>query len=149
MGVNSMSLVSLIVGHKGTGKTKMMIDLANDRARESDGRIVFVNKNHRLMYDLVNEIRVVCMEDYEEINNCDEYIGFLYGIISGDHDIEAIFIDSILKHADVHKDDIPEFLARLKVISGQHNIDFIVSLSADLEELSDDVADFNLLLPGI
>jgi len=140
-------MVSLIIGHKGTGKTKMMIELANERARASDGRIVFVNKNHRLMYDLFHQIRVVCMEDYEEITNSDEYVGFLYGIISGDHDIEAIFIDSILKHTDVHKDDIPEFLARLKVISNQHNIDFIVSLSADLEELSDDVADFHVMLP--
>ena len=142
-----MSQVSLIVGHKGSGKTKMMIDLANDRARDAGGSVVFVNKNHRLMYDLVHQIRVVCMEDYEEITNSDEYIGFLYGIISGDHDIEAIFIDSILKHADVHKDDIPEFLARLRVISEQHDIDFTVSLSADLEELSDDVADFHLLQP--
>ena len=142
-----MSMVSLIVGHKGTGKTKMMIDLANERALAAGGRIVFVNKNHRLMYDLVHQIRVVCMEDYEEITNSDEYIGFLYGIISGDHDIEAVFIDSILKHADVNKDDIPEFLARLKVISEQHEIDFVVSLSADLEELSGDVADFNVLIP--
>ena len=142
-----MSMVSLIVGHKGTGKTKMMIDLANERALAAGGRIVFVNKNHRLMYDLVHQIRVVCMEDYEEITNSDEYIGFLYGIISGDHDIEAVFIDSILKHADVSKDDIPEFLARLKLISEQHDIDFVVSLSADLEELSGDVADFNVLIP--
>ena len=140
-----MSHVSLIVGHKGTGKTKMMINLANDRARASDGRIVFVNKNQRLMHDLIHQIRLVCMEDYEEITNSDEYIGFLYGIISGDHDIEAIFVDSILKHADVDKDDIPEFLARLKLISEQHEIDFIVSLSADLEELSSDVSDFHLL----
>jgi hypothetical protein len=125
----------------------MMLELANDRARSGDSRVVFVNKNHRLMYDLVHQIRVVCMEDYEEITNSDEYIGFLYGIISGDHDIEAIFIDSILKHADVGKDDIPEFLARLKVISQQHDIDFIVSLSADLEELSNDVADFHVMLP--
>ena len=140
-----MSTVSLIVGCKGTGKTKMMIDLANDRARESDGSIVFVNKNHRLTYDLFYQIRVVCMEDYEEITNSDEYIGFLYGIISGDHDIEAIFIDSILKHANVNKEDIPEFLARLKFISEQFSIDFIVSISADIEELSDEVADFELL----
>jgi KaiC/GvpD/RAD55 family RecA-like ATPase len=142
-----MSMVNLIVGHKGTGKTKMMIEFANARALSSNGHVVFVNKNHRLMYDLVHQIRVVCMEDYEEITNSDEYIGFLYGIISGDHDIEAIFIDSILKHADVSKEDIPEFLARLKVISGQHNIDFTVSLSADLDELSDDVADFNVMQP--
>ncbi|MDR1796167.1 MAG: hypothetical protein LBR44_01795 [Clostridiales Family XIII bacterium] len=142
-----MAQVSLIVGHKGTGKTKMMIDLANDRAAKCSGHVVFVNKNHRLMHDLIHEIRVVCMEDYEEITNSDEYIGFLYGVISGDYDIEAIFIDSILKHADVHTDDIPEFLARLKVISQQHEIDFIVSLSADLEELNGGVAEFNVLKP--
>jgi hypothetical protein len=128
-----MSMVSLIVGHKGTGKTKMMIDRANDRAKASNGHVVFVNKNHRLMYDLTHEIRVVCMEDYEEITNSDEYIGFLYGIISGDHDIEAIYIDSILKHANVNKEDIPEFLARLKENSNQHDIYFVVSLTADLE----------------
>jgi len=138
-------MVSLIVGHKGTGKTKKMIDLANVRAKESDGSIVFINKNQRLMYDLIHQIRVVCMEDYEEITNSDEYIGFVYGIISSDHDIEAIFIDSILKHADVSTEDIPEFLARLKVISTQHEIDFIVSLSADLDELTENVNDFDLI----
>ena len=139
-------MVNLIVGHKGTGKTKKMIELANLRAASSDGSVIFVNKNHRLMYDLTHKIRVVCMEDYEEITNSDEYIGFLYGIISSDHDIEAIFIDSILKHADVNTEDIPEFLARLRVIGEQHDISFIVSLSADLEELSSEVAsDFNIM----
>ncbi|MDR1067786.1 MAG: hypothetical protein LBL36_00890 [Clostridiales Family XIII bacterium] len=138
-------MVNLLVGHKGTGKTKTMIDFANRRAEQSDGHVVFVNKNQRLMYDLIHEIRIVCMDDYDEITNSDEYIGFLYGIISSDHDIDAIFIDSILKHADVNKADIPEFLARLKVISDQHDIDFIVSLSADLDELGDEVQDFHLL----
>jgi hypothetical protein len=138
-------MVNLLVGHKGTGKTKTMIDLANSHAERSDGNVIFVNKNQRLMYDLIHEIRVVCMDDYDEITNSDEYVGFLYGIISSDHDIDAIFIDSILKHADVGKDDIPEFLARLKVISEQHSIDFTVSLSADLEELGNEVQDFNLI----
>jgi hypothetical protein len=140
-------MVNLIVGHKGTGKTKTMIDLANDRATKSDGHVIFVNKNQRLMYDLIHEIRIVCMEDYEEITNSDEYIGFIYGILSSDHDIDAIFIDSILKHADVSTEDIPEFLARLKVISEQHSIEFFVSLSADLDELSEDVKDFKLVEP--
>lgn len=140
-------MVSLIVGHKGTGKTKTMISLANERAQASDGHVVFINKNQRLMYDLIHQIRVVSMEDYEEITNSDEYIGFIYGIISSDHDIDAIFIDSILKHADVSTEDIPEFLARLKVISTQHEIDCIVSLSADLDELASDVQDFDLIDP--
>ena len=128
-------MVKLLVGHKGTGKTKQMIDLANDQIEQSNGSIIFINKNSRLMYDLKYKIRVVCMEEYEHITNSDEYIGFIYGIISSDHDIETIYIDSILKHADFSLGDLPEFLGRLKVISKNYGMDFVVSLSAEKEEM--------------
>ncbi len=107
-------MVKLLVGHKGTGKTKQMIDLANEQVETSNGSLIFINKNSRLMYDLKYKIRVVCMEEYEHVTNSDEYIGFIYGIISSDHDIETVYIDSILKHADFSLGDIPEFLGRLK-----------------------------------
>lgn len=87
------------------------------------------------MYELKHSIRVICMEDYEHITNIDEYIGFVYGIISSDHDIEVIFIDSILKHADVTLGDLPEFIDRLKAISEIYGLDFVVSVSADKEEM--------------
>jgi hypothetical protein len=138
-------MVKLIVGRKGAGKTKRMIDLANDRIENSDGNVIFINKNHRLMYDLKYTIRVVCMEDYEEITNSDEYIGFIFGIISSDHDIEAIFIDSILKHADVSTEDIPEFLDRLARISEKYEIEIIVSLSARPEDIGDSIRNFTVL----
>ncbi len=126
-------MVRLVVGTKGTGKTKKMIELANLRAEESKGNIVFINKDHRLMYDLNHNIRVITMDDYEGITNSDEYIGFLYGIISSDHDIETIFIDSILKHADVSLGDLPVFLKRLSGISEIYDLDFVVSVSAEKE----------------
>jgi len=138
-------MVKLLVGRKGSGKTKSMIQLANDRVEKSDGSVVFINKNHRLMYDLKYKIRVVCMEEYEEITNSDEYIGFLYGIISSDHDIEVIFIDSILKHADVNISDLPEFLSRLKDISEKYKIEFIVSISASVEEIGDIAKQYEIL----
>ena len=128
-------MVKLLVGHKGTGKTKQMIDLANEQVESSKGSIIFINKNSRLTYDLKYRIRVVCMEDYEHITNSDEYIGFIYGIISSDHDIETIFIDSILKHADFSLGDLPEFLSRLQDISKNYGMDFVVSLSAEKEEM--------------
>ena len=108
-----------------------MIDIANSTVETSKGSVIFINKNHRLMYDLKYRIRVICMEDFEHITNCDEYIGFLYGIISSDHDIETIFIDSILKHADFKISDLPEFIARLKDISKNYGMDFVVSVSAE------------------
>ena len=138
-------MVKLLVGHKGSGKTKSMIELANSRVETSDGNIVFINKNHRLMYDLKYKIRVVCMEEYEHITNSDEYIGFIYGIISSDHDIEVIFIDSILKHADVNIADLPEFLSRLKGISEKYEIEFVVSLSASLDEIGDIAKEYEIL----
>ena len=128
-------MIKLLVGHKGSGKTKQMIDLANERVESSKGSVIFINKNHRLMYDLKYRIRVICMEDFEHITNCDEYIGFLYGIISSDHDIETIFIDSILKHADFALWELPEFIERLKDISKNYGMDFVVSLSAEKEEM--------------
>lgn len=128
-------MVKLLVGHKGSGKTKQMIDLANSSIENSKGSVIFINKNHRLMYDLKYRIRVICMEDFEHITNCDEYIGFVYGIISSDHDIETIFIDSILKHADFKISDLPEFIDRLKAISKNYGMDFVVSVSAEKEEM--------------
>ena len=128
-------MVKLLIGHKGTGKTKMMVEMANDEVERSHGSVIFINKNSRLMYDLKYRIRVVCMEDYEHITNSDEYIGFIYGIISSDHDIETIYIDSILKHADFSLGDLPEFLTRLTNISKNYGMDFVVSLSAEKEEM--------------
>ena len=139
-------MVKLIVGHKGSGKTKQMIELANDTVDNSKGSVIFINKNSRLMYDLKYSIRVVCMEDFEHITNSDEYIGFIYGIISSDHDIETIFIDSTLKHADFSLGDLPEFLTRLKNISKNYGMNFVVSLSADKEEMIGvDFSDYEIL----
>ncbi|MDD6190642.1 MAG: ATP-binding protein [Firmicutes bacterium] len=128
-------MVKLLIGHKGSGKTNQMIQLANDCVANSDGSIIFINKNHRLMYELSYRMRVICMEDYEHITNIDEYIGFIYGIISSDHDIDMIFIDSILKHADVSLGDLPVFIDRLKAISEMYEVDFTVSVSAEKEEM--------------
>ena len=128
-------MVTLLIGHEGAGKTKKMIDMANEAVEHAKGSIIFINKNQRLMYDLKYRIRVICMDDYEHVTNSDEYIGFLYGIISADHDIETIFIDSILKHADVSLGDLPEFIDRLKAISEIYDLDFVVSVSAEKEEM--------------
>ena len=128
-------MVKLLIGHKGSGKTNQMVQLANDCIEKGAGSIIFINKNHRLMYELNDKIRVICMEDFEHITNIDEYIGFLYGIISSDHDIETIFIDSILKHADVSLGDLPVFLKRLSGISEIYDLDFVVSVSAEKEEM--------------
>ncbi|MGN1350295.1 MAG: hypothetical protein ACI4VM_04775 [Anaerovoracaceae bacterium] len=138
-------MVKLIVGRKGTGKTKIMVDSANQSAREKDGSIVFIVKDDRLMHDLDREIRMIVMDDFEYVTNIDEYIGFIYGILSSNSDIQEIFIDSILKHADVSIRDLPEFLKRLQTISEKSDIEFIVSLSAELDELDASVRQYEII----
>ena len=138
-------MVKLLIGHKGSGKTKKMIEMANSSLDTVNGSIVYINKNARLTYDLKYKIRVIPMDDFQEIVNVDEYIGFIYGIISQDHDIELIFIDSILKHADIKPENMEDFLARLAAISAKYGMDFIVSVSADKEELGDYLDKYEVL----
>lgn len=138
-------MVKLLVGHKGTGKTKLMVEMANSDIKEKNGSVVFISKDDRLKHDLEHQIRMIVMDDFEYVNNIDEYIGFIYGIMSSNYDIEAIFIDSILRHADIAIRDLPEFLRRLQVISEKSGIEFIVSLSADLEELDASVRQYEIL----
>ncbi len=138
-------MVKLIVGRKGTGKTKMMVDAANQASQEKDGSIVFIIKDDRLKHDLDREIRMIVMDEFEYVTNIDEYIGFIYGIISSNYDIQEIFIDSILKHADITIRDLPEFLKKLQNISEKYSIDFMVSLSADLEDLDASVRQYEII----
>ena len=128
-------MIQVILGNKGSGKTKKMIELANTSVEDAKGSIVFINKNARLIYDLDYKIRVICMEDFVHITNEDEYMGFLFGIISSDNDIEKIFLDGVLKHRDVEIKDLPSFINKLKVISKEYDIEVIMSVSAELEDM--------------
>ena len=128
-------MVKIMVGKKGSGKTKKMIDSANDQVMTSKGSIIFINNDKRLSRELNYRMRVVSAEDYQHLGNIDEFTGFILGIISMDHDIETIFIDSILKHADVSLGDLPEFIYRLEAISDIYDLNFVVSVSAEKEEM--------------
>ena len=128
-------MVKLLIGHKGSGKTKRMIELANGGVQEAKGSIVFINKNSRLIYDLDYKIRVICMEDFPHVTNQDEYVGFLFGIMSADNDIETIFLDGIMSHRDFALEILPSFIEKIKTISKETGIDFVISVSAELEEM--------------
>ena len=129
-------MVNLLTGPKGTGKTQQMIEQANQQAKSCNGNVVFIKKTHRDTASVAFDIRTICMDDFPAIENIDEYIGFLYGMYSSNHDIECVFIDGILKHADISLGNMPEFIERLKKISKECDIEFYVSISANKEDLS-------------
>ena len=75
------------------------------------------------------------MADYPDILTLEEFVGFLYGMAAGNHDIEAIFIDSILKQANITLESLAAFLQKLNKISTENNIDFYLSVSAEKKDI--------------
>jgi len=131
-----IAMVNLLTGPKGSGKTQKMIELANEQVKERNGNVVFIKKTHRDTASVSFDIRTICMDDYPAITNTDEYLGFIYGMYSSNSDIECVFIDGILKHADISIENMPEFIERLKKLSEDCKIEFYVSISAEKSELA-------------
>lgn len=139
-------MVNVLTGPKGSGKTQQMIDLANQAAKVSNGNVVLIKKSHRDTYSVDFSIRAICMDDYKDIQNVDEFKGFLYGMVAGNHDIEHLFIDGLLKQVDVSIDNLPKVLDFLKKISDENKIEIYISLSAKLEEMANvDFSDCKML----
>ena len=137
-------MVNLLIGQKGSGKTQKMIDLANAKVKDCNGNVVFIKKTHRDTASVSFDIRTICLDDIPAITNTDAYIGFLYGMSSANHDIECVFIDALLKHADLTMEALPAFVAKLNQITADCNIDFYVSLSADKADV-EGIADVNII----
>ncbi len=128
-------MVNLITGPRGSGKTQQMIDLANEKVKTSNGNVVFIKKSHKDTYTVDFNIRVIRMADYPDILTLEEFVGFLYGMAAGNHDIEAIFIDSILKQANITLESLAAFLQKLNKISTENNIDFYLSVGAEKKDI--------------
>ena len=89
-------MVELIVGKKGKGKTKVLLDRVNGAVKEANGSIVYLDKSTKHMYELNNKVRLIDVSSYP-LKNADEFVGFICGIISQDHDLEQIYLDSFLR----------------------------------------------------
>ncbi len=128
-------MVYLVTGPRGSGKTQQMIDLANEKVKTSNGNVVFIKKSHKDTYTVYFNIRVIRMADYPDVLTLEEFVGFLYGMAAGNHDIEAVFIDSVLKQANITLESLAAFLHKLNKISTENNIDFYLSISADKKDI--------------
>lgn len=132
-------MLQLIIGEKGKGKTKILLDAANKAAEAVSGNIIFIDKDNSHMYELKNNIRLVNSKDFS-ISNADEFIGFVSGIISADYDLEEIFIDRMLPVAGIEAADADKVLSRIAAITEAHNIKVTVSLSVVKSDLSAEIA---------
>ncbi len=127
-------MVQLIVGEKGKGKTKQILDKVNSTIKEVSGNIVYLDKSTKHMYELNNKVRLVDVSDYM-IESADEFVGFVSGIISQDHDLEEMYFDSFLKISCLEDKDITPVIDKLDKISQKNGVNFILSVSLDESEL--------------
>ena len=133
-------MVQLIIGDKGKGKTKQLLDKVNLSIKSANGNIVYLDKSSKHMYDLNNKVRLIDVSEYR-LENCDEFVGFVCGIISQDHDIEEIYFDGFRVIAKLDWQDISPTIERLDAISTAFNIDFVISVSATESEIPDTLKD--------
>jgi len=132
-------MIQIIAGEKGQGKTKRLLDMANEAGKVANGNIVFIDDDKRHMFDLRYNIRFVetssfIMDDHRM------FYGFIRGILSQDSDIEKIFIDginNIIKKITL--EDFLNFIEELEKVSVEYNVDFIMIISIKVEDLPESV----------
>jgi len=132
-------MVQLIAGRKGKGKTKHLLDKVNEEVKNINGNIVYLDKSTKHMYELNNKVRLIDVSDYL-VEDTDEFLGFVSGIISQDHDLQQMYFDSFLNIAHLENGgDILPAIDKLEKISGKFGVDFILSVSVDENELPEAV----------
>ena len=131
-------MIQLIVGEEGKGKTKHLLDKVNNEIKEATGNIVFLDRSSKHMFELNNKVRLINVSEYD-FEDVSEFIGFIYGITSQDHDMQQMYIDGIMKLAKLDKDSLEIVVKRLEKISEKFGFDIIISASIDESKLSDDL----------
>ena len=129
-------MVQLIVGEKGKGKTKHLLEKVNTEVKNVSGNIVYLDKSTKHMFELNNKVRLIDVSDYA-FENSAEFLGFVSGIISQDHDLQQMYFDSFLKISKLEGASITDVVNRLDGISEKFGVDFILSVSCNEDELDE------------
>ena len=122
-------MIQIIAGKKGKGKTKHLLDKVNAEVKE-----VYLDKSSKHMYELNNKVRLIDTSEFG-LSSSDGFIGFICGIISQDHDLEQMYLDSFLKIAKLEDADITETIDKLDELGEKYNITFVLSISLDADDL--------------
>ena len=127
-------MVQIIAGEKGKGKTKQLLDKVNSEIKEISGNIAYLDKSKKHMFELNNKVRLIDISQFM-IESSNEFIGFVSGIISQDHDLQQVYFDSFLRIACLEDQDITPTLEKLEKLSKIFDVNFILSISLDETEI--------------
>ena len=131
-------MVEIIAGEKGKGKTKYLLDKVNNAIKQADGNLVYLDKSQKHMHELNNRVRLINVTDYP-ITNCDEFLGFVCGIVSQDYDLQEMYLDSFLTIANISDEELVHAIEKLDVISEKFHVKFVLSVSRNEADLPDSV----------
>ncbi len=126
-------MINVIIGKKGTGKTKYLVDHVNLAVKEEPGTLVFISKDNRLMYDLKSSIRYINTQEFS-ITNYDMFFGFVGGIIANNFDTAHVFVDSIWKIVESGEEGFDAFMEKIEKIGHDHKINFTITISEEKEK---------------
>ena len=129
-------MITLILGHKGSGKTKRLMAMCNTAVEHSKGTVVFIEKDNTLTYDISHKARLVAAEDHA-IKGFEALYGYIAGMCAGNYDITDIFVDSVLKIGGTDMEQLATFVEKLAHL----NVHVVMSVSAAKEEIPARVAD--------
>jgi hypothetical protein len=136
------NMVKLIMGLKGSGKTKKLVDLVVEAVKEGNGDVVVIEKERSLTYDIPYQARLVDAGSYD-IGSYELLKGFLSGIHAGNYDITHIFIDNYYKLVgDKSSEAMADFVKWLNKFSASENVDFYLSISADPDSVPEELKEY-------
>ncbi|MCR5151476.1 MAG: hypothetical protein K6B52_09685 [Clostridiales bacterium] len=131
-------MIYLIVGNKGSGKTKKLIEFVNTAVENSKGHVVCIEKERLLTYDINYRARLIETDHYN-VSGYDALYGFIAGVLAGDNDITNIFVDATLKIGGRDMTALTEFIKKISALSGRTNQDITFTISADESEIPADI----------
>lgn len=133
-------MVKIITGKKGSGKTKVLIDMINAASQNTDGYVVCIDKSDKMRYDIPHSVRIVDT-DVSSVYSFEAFYGLIAGLVAGNYDIKEIFVDSILKIGGADFEALGALLAKVDKLTGE-DVHVVLTVSADLPELPESVAKF-------
>ena len=131
-------MINLIIGQKGTGKTKRLVEYANEAAKKSTGNVVVIVKGNHLTYDISHDARLVNIDSYG-IQGAEALGGFLCGICAGNYDVTDIFVDSTLRIIGQDVPALSAFIAKMNKLSVLADTKITLLVSTDPKVLPEDI----------
>ncbi|MGM9632534.1 MAG: hypothetical protein ACI3XL_05530 [Eubacteriales bacterium] len=129
-------MVKLIIGVKGTGKTKTLIEMVNEAQNRTNGSVVCVEKGNKLRYDVSSQIRLIDTVEYL-VSDGRALFGFVAGILASNHDVTDLFIDSCLKICNEDVAAFEKFLLEVEALSLKNGVNIVITSSLSGDEATD------------